>query len=119
MRLTTGLMTCTALLATGIIAGQARAAGFATYNAIVAATGVTLTSAGVMSSAKTATGIYEVTFGRPVNGCTLIGTLRGAAAGLIATTSKPGSPTVAVVTTFSASGVKTNQSFNLLAQCNS
>ena len=119
MRLGTGLLTCTALLAAATVGEQARATGFATYYALVAIGGTTIQGSGVTSSAKTGVGTYNVTFARRVNDCSHNVTLRGQAAGQFAAGPKAGNNLVVVVTTFSAAGAKQDRSFNLTVLCNS
>ncbi len=119
MRLATALLTCAALLATATVGDQASATGFATYNAVIrAADGFTITGSGVASSTRTALGAYEVTFGRNVTGCAVMGTPRGAAPGLVTANTKTGSPKVVVVRTFTHAGAKADLNFYLLVHCN-
>jgi hypothetical protein len=113
-----GLLPGLALLAAAVFAGQAGATGFSTYFALVATNGNTAKGSGVTSSTRKSVGNYEVTFGRPVGDCAYIATLRGNA-GQITAGPKSGSPSVVVVQTFSATGVKQDRTFQLMVHCNS
>ena len=118
MRFLTGLLAFIGLLVAATAVDRARATGFASYYAIINAGGATIKGSGVSSSAKTALGIYDVTFGRDVADCALIGTLRGGAAGFVAARNKVGAPKAVTVTTFLRTGARTDLSFYLLVHCN-
>ena len=118
-RLGTGLLTCAVLLAGATVVDQARATGVATFFAIIAPTGGTVTGSGVTSSIRTAPGTYEVTLARSITTCALLATLRGSRSGEIVTAPDSVNPLVVRVTTFTTSGVKANHPFYLLVYCNS
>jgi hypothetical protein len=118
MRLGTGLLTCAVLLAAATLVDKARASGVATYFAIIAPNGATVTGSGVTTSTRTAVGTYEVKFGRSIANCALIATLRGSRPGSIVTAPDNTNPLVAKVGTF-VSGTKANHPFYLLVYCNS
>jgi hypothetical protein len=111
------LFTGAALLAAAAVS-PAQAEGFATYHAVVLPTGATQIGSGVMSSTKTATGSYTVTFSRSVTGCAYFTTVRGGTPGFTAANIGTGNKDSVVVKTFSKTGAAADLSFYLLVQCN-
>lgn len=119
MRIGIRLLICAFVIAGATFVEHARAAGFATYFAVIAATGNVTSSSGVSAGTRPSTGTYEVTFTRPVNGCAFLVTLRGANPGQASVAPKAGSSTVLTVFVFSRTGAKENRAFNMAVQCNS
>jgi hypothetical protein len=118
MRTAIGLLICAFMLASGTFVEQARAAGIANYWATVAGGGAVGQALGVTSGTRTATGTYEITFGRAVNTCAHTVTLRGPTKpGMAAASPKTGSNQVVVVGTFSKTGVKEDRAFNIKVDC--
>jgi hypothetical protein len=107
--------------ATGAASGGSGAPSV-TFYAVVSATGALSRDAGVASSYLVSKGHYQVNFTTFQFGCTYevgLGTTGGGTepAGSASVTPPPSPGTDANVTTFNATGVVTNESFQLLATC--
>lgn len=93
-------------------------AAFGTFFATLTTTGKTITGSGVASSVRTAAGRYEVKFNRPIDGCAIVATVNGAAAGYGVTRKKAGTDDVVQLTTFNKTGVLIDSNTTLLVTCN-
>jgi hypothetical protein len=93
-------------------------AGFGTFFATLTTTGKTITGSGIASSVRTAAGRYEVKFKRPIEGCAIVATVNGAAAGYGVTRKKAATTDTVQLATFNKSGVLTDSNTTLLVTCN-
>lgn len=101
-----------AILLAGI--GSANASGFATYFAVVGATGKVAMSSGVHSATQTGVGTYAVTFNRTINTCAHVASVRSAP-GFASV--KPGNSKSIVVSTYANNGVAANRAFDVIVSC--
>lgn len=102
-------------MAFAVLSQAASASGFGTYFARLSGSGGVVKSSGVADGARTATGVYEITFNRAVNYCGYVATVTGANAGYATidiVTSK-----VLTVSTYSIKGAKANLPFNVMVSC--
>ena len=112
MRYSKSLIAGAAVLLAGI--GSANASGFATYFAVVVATGKVAISSGVHSATKTAVGTYIVMFNRNINACAEVASVRSAPG--FASVKPSGSESI-VVSTFANNGVAVNRAFDVIVSC--
>jgi hypothetical protein len=113
MRMRTVLLSGFVLLAA--ISGEARATGFATYFASLAANGATNVSSGVSATARPGLGIYTVTFTRPITNCACTVSVMGATSGF-ASAQRTASDEM-TVRTFTTAGVAQNLPSNMILVC--
>ena len=102
------------------VAGPASAQsfGFATFHAIVSATGVVARGSGVKAVTLQSAGRYVVKFARSVNTCAFAATPWGANGGQVSVQRVAGQPADTItVFTFSRTGVPANIHFNLMVSC--
>jgi hypothetical protein len=106
-----------------MLAGPASAQsfGFASFHALVGATGVVARGSGVKAVTRPAVGRYRVQFTRRVNAtaCIYTATLLGPQGGQASVQMVQGQPDTIAVFTFSRTGIAANLPFNLLVSCNS
>ena len=95
---------------------QAGATGFASYFARISAVGVVQKSLGVANGAKTAVGIYDVTFTRAVSACGWVASVNQSLPGY-ATVKVGATPMILTVSTYASNGVKADRPFTLMVQC--
>jgi len=94
----------------------AQASGFGSFFARVAASGTVQRSLGVASSVLTTTGVYQITFNRPINTCGWVASLNGPIGGY-ATAMVGATAQTLTVMTFSAAGAKANRPFSVVVNC--
>jgi hypothetical protein len=92
-----------------------QASGFGSYFARVTANGGISRSSGVADGTKTAVGVYDVTFNRPVNLCGYVATVNDIKAGYATIDLK--ATKILTITTFNSNGVKANREFNVIVTC--
>jgi hypothetical protein len=97
------------------VVGQARAAGFANYFAVVTAAGAVSMSSGVISAAKTGPGVYDVTFKRLVTDCGFTASVTGPTPGFASANRKTGR--IVTVSTFSKTGAAANLPSTVILIC--
>jgi hypothetical protein len=102
-----------------ITAASVQATGFANYFAVVSPTGGVTQGVGIVSATRKTVGRYEIKFARPLVFCAYFATIRGVQPGMITAAKKNGVTDIAIVRTFSKTGVSADMPFNLLVQCNS
>jgi hypothetical protein len=96
-------------------AGQARASGFGTYYAALDANGEVSQSLGVQTTARTAAGVYDVTFKPLVNDCGFTVSVTGPTPGFASANRKTGR--LITVSTFSKNGVAANLPSTIILVC--
>lgn len=93
----------------------AQSYGFATYDAVIGSGGAIFTNSGVQSVAKTSTGVYQITFSRPIAPCVAVTSLIGVTPGFA--TWQRVANTIIRVNTFSKVGVVADQNFSIIVTC--
>src|SRR5689334_19425610 len=112
MRMRVALLRGFVLLA---VIGQAHAAGFATYFAVVGPTGTVSISSGVNKATRAATGVYDVTFERLVTECGFTVSVTGATPGFASADRTSGRNVR--VSTFLKNGVAHDLPSNIILVC--
>lgn len=92
--------------------------GFGSLWAIVNDAGVQVRASGAVSSARIGTGVYTVTFSRPLDRCVWTTSILGTAPAFVsAARTVAAKPAVLYVYTFAVNGAAANRSFNVVVDC--
>lgn len=98
-----------------LAASEARASGFGTYYAALSATVEVSKSIGVQTTARTAAGVYDVTFKPLINDCGFTVSVTGPIPGFASAERKTGR--LITVSTFSKNGVAANLPSTIILVC--
>lgn len=106
-----------AVCAATSVVGNAWAAGFASYFAVVTPNGATARGAGVDSSARTSAGNFEVVFTREVTACGFVASVNGANSGFAVAIGDSTNANRILVKTFGTNGAPANRTFTVIVTC--